>query len=112
MHMSIFFTTDITLRQYVSQFMQTQPNIPAMLNVELFMTIMKGMALFHVFPFDHCYCSYTTQFQADEKICPPPERTQTGIRPAFTKPNQSTPGIFTNFRCEQQHTISGKNASP
>jgi hypothetical protein len=47
--LSIFFTNDITLRQYVSQFMQAQPNIPAMLNVELFMTIMKGMAYFMFF---------------------------------------------------------------
>lgn len=47
--LSIFFTNDLTLRQFVSQFMQTQPNIPAMLNVELFMTIMKGMAYFMFF---------------------------------------------------------------
>ncbi|MES2331015.1 MAG: hypothetical protein V4539_15535 [Bacteroidota bacterium] len=47
--LSIFFTNDLTLREYVSQFMQAQPNIPSMLNLALFMTIMKGMAWFMFF---------------------------------------------------------------
>jgi hypothetical protein len=47
--MSIFFTSDITLRQYLSQFLETVPNKPAMLNLELFLTIMKGMAYFMFF---------------------------------------------------------------
>jgi hypothetical protein len=44
--LSIFFTSDITLRQYLSHFLETQPNVPAMLNLELFLTIMKAMAWF------------------------------------------------------------------
>lgn len=47
--LSIFFSNDLMLRQYVSEFMKTQPNIPAMLNLEMFMTIMKGMAYFMFF---------------------------------------------------------------
>lgn len=44
--LSIFFTNDITLRQYLSRFLETQPNVPAILTFDLFLTIMKGMAWF------------------------------------------------------------------
>jgi hypothetical protein len=44
--LSIFFTSDIVLRQYISQFMEMQSNIPPMLNLDLFLSIMKGMAYF------------------------------------------------------------------
>ncbi len=47
--LSIFFTSDITLRQYLSQFLETVPNKPPMLNLDLFLSIMKGMAYFMFF---------------------------------------------------------------
>jgi hypothetical protein len=47
--LSVFFTSDITLRQYLSQFLENQPNIPPMLNIELFMRIMKMVAYFMLF---------------------------------------------------------------
>ena len=47
--LSIFFTSDVTLRQYLSQFLETVPNKPPMLNLELFLTIMKGVAYFMFF---------------------------------------------------------------
>ena len=47
--LSIFFTSDITLRQYLSQFLETVPNKPPMLNLELFLSIMKGVAYFMFF---------------------------------------------------------------
>lgn len=34
--LSIFFTADLTLRQYLATFLESQPNIPAALNLELF----------------------------------------------------------------------------
>ena len=46
---SIFVTSDLILRQYLSQFLETVPNKPAMLNIELFMTIMKAVAYFMFF---------------------------------------------------------------
>lgn len=46
---SVFFTSDITLRQYLSHFLETQPNVPTMLNLELFLTIMKMVAYFMLF---------------------------------------------------------------
>jgi hypothetical protein len=47
--LSVFFTSEVTLRQYLSQFLESQPNVPAMLNLELFLTIMKIMAWFMFF---------------------------------------------------------------
>lgn len=44
--LSILFASDITLRQYIAQFRETQPNIPSILTPELFLTIMKGMGYF------------------------------------------------------------------
>ena len=44
--LSIFFTNDVTLRQYLSHFLETQPNVPTILTLDLFLTIMKGMAWF------------------------------------------------------------------
>jgi len=44
--LSIFFTSDVILRQYLSHFLETQPNVPTILTLDLFLTIMKGMAWF------------------------------------------------------------------
>jgi len=46
---SILFMGDISLRQFVNQFRESQPNIPAMLTTDLFLTIMKGVAYFMFF---------------------------------------------------------------
>ncbi|MES2005640.1 MAG: hypothetical protein V4450_14070 [Bacteroidota bacterium] len=46
---SILFMSDVSLRQFIAQFRETQPNIPAMLTPELFLTILKMMAYFMLF---------------------------------------------------------------
>lgn len=46
---SIIFMGDVSLRQFVNQFRESQPNIPAMLTTELFITIMKAVAYFMLF---------------------------------------------------------------
>lgn len=47
--LSIFFTSDTVLRQYLSQFLESQPNVPSILNLNLFLTIMKSVAYFMIF---------------------------------------------------------------
>lgn len=46
---SIIFMGDTSLRQFVNQFRESQPNIPAMLTTDLFITIMKAVAYFMLF---------------------------------------------------------------
>ncbi len=43
---SILFMGDISLRQFIAQFRESQPNIPPMLTPELFLSILKSMAYF------------------------------------------------------------------
>jgi hypothetical protein len=47
--LSIFFSSDASLREYLTHFLETQPNVPSMLNPELFLTIMKAVAYFMIF---------------------------------------------------------------
>ncbi len=47
--LTVFFSNDITLRQYISQFMESQPKVPSMLTPALFLTMMKIMAYFMFF---------------------------------------------------------------
>ncbi len=47
--LSIFFTSDISLRQYLSKFMEVQPKMPPMVNLEFLLSMMKGMAWFMFF---------------------------------------------------------------
>ena len=42
--MTVFFSSEATLRQLLSQFLETQPTVPAMLTPELFITMMKSVA--------------------------------------------------------------------
>ncbi len=44
--LTIFFSSDISLRQMLSQFIENQPNAPANLSPELFLTLMKFFAWF------------------------------------------------------------------
>jgi hypothetical protein len=46
---SVFLVSDIQLRQYLSQFLETQVNVPPMLNLELFVRMMKVAAWFMLF---------------------------------------------------------------
>lgn len=46
---SIIFMGDVSLRQFVNQFRESQPNIPAILTTDLFITIMKAVAYFMLF---------------------------------------------------------------
>jgi hypothetical protein len=43
---SILFMSDSNLNQFIHQFLETQPNIPAMLTPAFFLTILKTMAWF------------------------------------------------------------------
>lgn len=47
--MSVFLVSDIQLRQYLSQFIDTQANVPPMLNIELFVNMMRIAAWFMLF---------------------------------------------------------------
>lgn len=47
--LSIFFASDVQLRQLLGQFLENQPNVPPMLNLELFMEIMQLAAWFMFF---------------------------------------------------------------
>ena len=47
--LSVFFASDLQLRQILGQFLDTQPNVPPMLNLELFLKIMKLAAWFMLF---------------------------------------------------------------
>lgn len=47
--LSIFYTSDTDLKQYLSHFLETQPNVPSVLNPELFLTMMKAVAYFILF---------------------------------------------------------------
>lgn len=47
--LSIFFMSDLSLRQALKQFLETQPNAPTMLSLDMFLTLMKGMAFFMFF---------------------------------------------------------------
>jgi len=46
---SILFMSDVSLRQFVNQFRESQPNIPAILTTELFISVMKAVAYFMLF---------------------------------------------------------------
>jgi hypothetical protein len=41
---SIFFTSDIKLKELITQLLESQPNVPSMLNAALFLQIMKIVA--------------------------------------------------------------------
>lgn len=47
--LSMFFTNEVTLRQYLTQVLEAQVNVPPMLNIELFLRIMKLAAYFMFF---------------------------------------------------------------
>lgn len=47
--LSIFFMSDITLREALGTILDKQPNVPAMLNLDLFIRIMKMAAWFMLF---------------------------------------------------------------
>ena len=46
---SVFFTNDITLKVYLAKVLETQANVPPMLNIELFVKVMKLAAWFMFF---------------------------------------------------------------
>jgi hypothetical protein len=46
---SIFAMSDLSLRQFVMQYLEAQPNIPAKLNIEMFVSIMRGASYFLFF---------------------------------------------------------------
>jgi hypothetical protein len=43
---SVFFTSDIALREYLSQFMETQPKMAPMFTVDFLLSMMRGMSWF------------------------------------------------------------------
>lgn len=47
--LSVLFSSDMALRQYLNQFLETQPNIPPQLTIDLFLTLLKGMVYFMLF---------------------------------------------------------------
>jgi hypothetical protein len=47
--LTVFFFSDIQLHQYSSQFLEAQANVSPMLNLELFVKIMKLAAWFMLF---------------------------------------------------------------
>ncbi len=47
--LSVLFSSDMVLRQYLNQFLETQPNIPPQLTIDLFLTLLKGMVYFMLF---------------------------------------------------------------
>lgn len=47
--LSIFFSTDASLKQLISQLLESQPNVPAILTPDLFLRIMKAVAWFMFF---------------------------------------------------------------
>ncbi|MCW3087745.1 MAG: hypothetical protein JWQ78_1131 [Sediminibacterium sp.] len=46
---SVFLVSDVQLRQYLAQVLEKQPNVPPMLNLDLFLRIMKIAAGFMLF---------------------------------------------------------------
>lgn len=42
--LSVFFTNDVTLREYLAKALETQTNVPPMLNIDLFVKVMKWAA--------------------------------------------------------------------
>jgi hypothetical protein len=47
--LSIFFSSDASLKQLITQLLESQPNVPPMLTGELFLRIMKTVAYFMFF---------------------------------------------------------------
>lgn len=47
--LTVFFSSEASLRQILKQFLETQPNVPAMLTPELFIYMMKIAAYFLLF---------------------------------------------------------------
>jgi hypothetical protein len=47
--LSIFMMSDASLRQYIAEYLSSQPNVPAMLNENLFLSVMKAFSYFMIF---------------------------------------------------------------
>lgn len=47
--LSIFMMSDMSLRQYIAEYLSSQPNVPAILNENLFLSVMKALSYFMIF---------------------------------------------------------------